>query len=108
MDAAELSSKAVLVISKDVPSGTGMPVSSMLPLPSTDPAIFITVFKNNGASLDIAITLYLAGTDTNSSRSCTFFNSKKVSSSILFLSAEGKLIHTFPSSASYQRSIAIL
>ena len=70
--------------------------------------IFITVFKNNGASLDIAITLYLAGTDTNSSRSCTFFNSKKVSSSILFLSAEGKLIHTFPSSASYQRSIAIL
>ena len=56
-------------MSKEVVSTKGRLMSSKLPLPSTDPATFITFLRNKGASLDIAITLYLAATDTNSSLS---------------------------------------
>ena len=61
------------------------------------PAAMVSVEINLGASLDMSKTLYLASSITGSSLSCFFFNSKKVSSVILFLSAEGNDNQTLPS-----------
>ena len=63
---------------------------------------------NGGASFSIAITLYLAVSLTSVLLSCSFLSIKKVSLSILFLSADGKDNQTLPSSALYHLSIARL
>ena len=69
--------------------------------------VFLTLIKS-GASFFIAITLYLAGSDIKSSEFKPFFSIKNESSSILFLSEEGKETQTLPSSAFQNLSIAIL
>ena len=53
----------------------------------------------SGASFSIANTLYLASSSTKLLVSIAFFNIKKVSSSTLFLSDEGKDNQILPSSA---------
>ena len=63
----------------------------------TTPKDSLFFFINSGASLSIAITLYLAASTTALELSCCFFRIKKVSSSILFLSADGNEIQTLPS-----------
>ena len=63
------------------------------------PEAIVSVEINLGASLDMSKTLYLASSTTASLLSCFFFNNKKVSSVILFLSAEGKDNQTLPSLA---------
>ena len=60
----------------------------------------IFVFIKSGASFSIASILYLLSSSTKSSSAIPFFNIKKVSSSTLFLSEDGKLNQTPPSAAS--------
>ena len=64
------------------------------------PIFNFVVLINSGASFSIAIILYLASSVIKEEESGPFFNIKKVSISILFLSVDGKAIHIFPSSAS--------
>ena len=59
--------------------------------------VYVSLIES-GASFDIANILYLAGSGINVGSSCCFFNSKKVSSSTLFLSAEENDNQTLPSS----------
>ena len=59
----------------------------------------LDIFIKSGASLSIASTLYLTGSTTKSLLSTPFFNAKKVSSSILFLSDDGNDNQTSPSSS---------
>ena len=61
------------------------------------PAAIVSVDMNLGASFEISNTLYLASSITTSLLSCFFFNNKKVSSEILFLSAEGNDNQILPS-----------
>ena len=72
------------------------------------PILYLLVFTKSGASFCIDNILYLAASLTNSLDSIPFFRIKNVSSSTLFLSEEGNASQTPPSSASYQRSIAML
>ena len=100
-------------LSKGKPAPTEPPISKgetavPAPLSTKVDCCIVVVFINVGASFSIAITLYLAGEDTKLLLSCSFLSIKNVSSSILFLSDEGKLNQILPSSASYQRSIARL
>ena len=74
----------------------------------TSPMLYLVVFIKSGAWFSIDTTLYLAGSLTKLLDSTPFFNTKNVSSSILFLSEDGNANQTEPSPASYQRSIAIL
>ena len=72
------------------------------------PQLNFVDFIKSGALLSIAKTLYLAGSTTKLLDSTPFFKIKKVSISTLFLSEDAKDNQIPPSSASYQRSIAIL
>ena len=85
--------------------------SSAPPLPlscCTSPMLCLVVFIKSGAWFSIDMILYLAGSLTKLLDSIPFFSIKNVSSSILFLSEDGNANQTEPSSASYQRSIAML
>ena len=62
------------------------------------PTCALRILTASGASFDIDNTLYLAVSGINVELSCSFLSSKKVSSVILFLSAEGKDNQTLPSS----------
>ena len=77
-------------------------------LATTVPKTFLVSLIKSGASLDIAKTLYLLSTLIASFDPAAFLSIIVSSSCILFLSADGKDIQMLPSSALYQRSIAIV